>query len=145
MLWIWPNDFLLEWEKMCEFTLSRNRFFLYTPPTPYILKTVYDTDDRRIHQYCYIICVIFDTNMDKIESNDKTNDLPLARQLLTYYLTKINVPRTLIITLLNYSDPSIVIYNLKKINELIDTGDHKIKTLLTAINYQIALNPTTNG
>jgi chromosomal replication initiation ATPase DnaA len=111
----------------------------------YTLKTAYDNDDRRIHQYSYIICKIFDTDMDKLANRDKTNDLPLARQILTFYLTRIHIPRLKIIELFNYSDLSSVIYNIKKINELIEIGDSKTISIINSINTEINLTSTTNS
>ena len=111
----------------------------------YTLKTSYDNDDRRIHQYCSIICTVFDTNMDKIVSRDKTNDLPLARQLLTYYLTKIKIPRIRIIELMTYSDYHMILYNLRKVNEYMDTGDAQTLALMNAINTQIYLTTNPDG
>lgn len=106
----------------------------------YLLKTLYENDDKRMLFTCHVICKVFDTDMEALKHKDKKNNKPVARQMLTYYLVKIKIPRLRIVELLQYGDHSSIIYNLKRISDLVEMKDPETLQWIRIINTEMLRN-----
>jgi chromosomal replication initiation ATPase DnaA len=112
----------------------------------YVIQKHHSRDDIILNYTTYIIAKVFNVSEDDLRNlHTREDEIPLAKQMLCYFLAKNQFKNKAISKFMRYSNHTSVFYSLKRIQNLIDTKDPLTLEYIEKINKELTLNTYINA